>query len=86
MDLKEIRDLASRHSVDELDHLVEEMLRTEGAVLQTDPEKAELFNTLVKAETVRKYMDQGMSQNEALRELGRRMRESLGGNGNAGDA
>ena len=81
MDLKEIRDLASRYSVDELDHLVEDMLRTEGAVLQTDPKKAELFNSLVKAETVRKYMDQGMSQNEALRELGRRMRDALSGDG-----
>lgn len=81
MDLKEIRELAAKYSVAELDSLVEEMLRTEGDALQSDAERSELFNSLVKAETVRGLMDQGMSEGEAIRELGRRMRVALGSNG-----
>ena len=81
MDIKEIRELASKYSVEELDTLIEEMLRTDGPSLQTDSSQADLFNSIVKAESVRKYMDQGMSESEAIRELGRRMRDALGGDG-----
>lgn len=81
MDVKEIRELAAKYSFDELERLVEEMLSTEGEALQTDPERSELFNSLVKAESVRKFMDQGMTQGEAIRELGRKMRSALGNNG-----
>lgn len=78
MDVKEIREFAAKYSVDELERLVEEMLSTEGDLLRTDPERSELFSSLVQAEAVRKYMDQGMTQGEAIRELGRKMRSALG--------
>lgn len=81
MDVKEIRELAAKYSFDELEQLVEEMLSTEGEAIQTNPERSELFNSLVKAEAVRKFMDQGMTQGEAIRELGRKMRSALGNNG-----
>lgn len=81
MDVKEIRELAATYSVEELERLVEEMLATEGDALISDPNRSELFNSLVKAEAVRKYMDGGMTQGEAIRELGRRMRTALGNDG-----
>jgi len=78
MDLTEIRRLASSYSFDQLEDLVTHMTENEGEALYTDPERAEMFNTLVKAEIVRKFVDEGMSLPEAIRELGRRMRSVVG--------
>lgn len=78
MDLTEIRRLATEYSFAELDELVKEMSEKEGDAIINDPRRAELFNSLVKAESVRTLIDQGMSVPDAIRELGRRMRSAVG--------
>ncbi|MGE3802773.1 MAG: hypothetical protein AB7H80_17290 [Candidatus Kapaibacterium sp.] len=78
MNLHDIRELASTHSLAELDHMISAMATADAETLLTDPAVSERFNTLVKAKTVRELTDSGMSLHDAVRELGGRMRRGIG--------
>ncbi|MCB0713960.1 MAG: hypothetical protein KDD67_16665 [Ignavibacteriae bacterium] len=78
MNLHDIRELASTYSLAELDQMISTMATTEAETLLTNPAISERFNTLVKAKTVRELTDSGMSVQDALRELGGRMRRGIG--------
>ena len=78
MNQPEIRELAAEHSVLELDRMIQGMITEDPDGIVNDPLKAEHFNSLVKAKTVRELVEAGLSVHEALRELGGRMRKGIG--------
>ena len=78
MNLKEIRTFATDFTVEELDQRARTMMAKESEEIIIDPIKSERFNSLVKAKTVRSLIDSGLTLREAIRELGRTMRKSIG--------
>ena len=78
MNLHEIRELAAAYSAAELDRMIESSLAVDPEGIITDPLKSERFGSLVKARTVRLLMESGLPLHDAVRELGRTMRNGVG--------
>ncbi|ACO04896.1 MAG TPA: hypothetical protein DEP48_06495 [Persephonella sp.] len=78
MNIKEIKELAKRFSVEELELCITETIEKGENYCNVTGETLEVINVLAKAQTVRELMEQGMSEIEAIRELARRIRKVQG--------
>ena len=78
METKELKNLVNKYSLQQLETcILQQLEKGENECNVVDPAD-DVVNELSKAEVVREMMDQGKSFSEALRELGRRIRDVYG--------
>lgn len=77
MDVKSIKDLAQKYTVDELNKFADEFEATGTAPLKTQEDAGEQMSDYLMAAEMRSYLDKGMSVNDALREFSKRVRGVL---------
>ncbi len=78
VNIKEIKELAKKYSVEEIEACINEAIETGKSHCEVSGDTLEMINTLAKAQYVRELMDKGYSQIDAIRELARKMREIQG--------
>lgn len=79
MHIAEIRDLAQRLSVDEIEKCMQSLLEHQDEPGFDSQQAEQTMSVLAKAEFVKVQMERGSSLAEAMRELGRRIRAVQGG-------
>ena len=77
MDVKSIKDLAQKYTVDELNKFADEFEATGTAPIKTQEDAGEQMSDYLMAAEMRSYLDKGMSVNDALREFSKRVRGVL---------
>lgn len=77
MDIKAIKDLAQKYTVDELHGFADEFENTGVAPIKTQEDAGDQMSDYLQAAVLRSYMDQGMSIMEATREFSKRVRGVL---------
>jgi hypothetical protein len=77
MDVKSIKDLAQKHSVEELNKFADEFEATGTAPVKTQDDPGDQMSDYLQAAELRSYIDKGMNINEALREFSKRVRGVL---------
>ncbi|HIJ59990.1 MAG TPA: hypothetical protein HPP56_05180 [Nitrospirae bacterium] len=74
MDIAEVKELAGRFTVQDLELCINQQLQEGQNVCKKNGPTEEIINELAKANFVRELVDKGMSIQEAVRELARRIR------------
>lgn len=77
MDIKSIKELAQKYSVDELNKFADEFESTGIAPLKTQEDAGEQMSDYLMAAEMRTYLDKGMGLSDALREFSKRVRGVL---------
>lgn len=77
MDIKSIKTLAEKHSVDELNKFADELESSGVAPVKTQDDLGDQMSDYLQAAELRAYLDQGMSMPEAVREFSKRVRGVL---------
>ncbi len=81
METKELKKIVEKYSVQQIETCILQQVEKGENECDIDDGSDEVITALSKAEVVRELMDQGKSFSEALRELGRRIREVYGKEG-----
>jgi hypothetical protein len=77
MDIKSIKELAQKYSVNELNDFADKFEATGVAPVKTQDDAGEQMSDYLQAAELRAYMDQGMNVVEACREFSKRVRGVL---------
>jgi hypothetical protein len=77
MDVKSVKELAQKYTVDELNQFADEFESTGLAPVKTQDDAGEQMSDYLMAAEMRTYLDKGMSLNDALREFSKRVRGVL---------
>lgn len=77
MDIKVIKDLAQKYTIDELNKFADEFEATGVAPIKTQEDPGDQMSDYLQAAELRSYLDQGMSIMEATREFSKRVRGVL---------
>lgn len=77
MDIKSVKALAEKHSVDELNKFADEFEETGVAPVKTQEDAGDQMSDYLQAAELRSYLDQGLPMNEAVREFSKRIRGVL---------
>jgi hypothetical protein len=77
MDVKVVKELAQKYSVDELNKFADDFEATGVAPLKTQEDPGEQMSDYLQAAELRSYLDKGMALPEALREFSKRVRGVL---------
>ncbi len=77
MDVKSVKELAQKYTVDELNQFADQFESTGSAPVKTQEDAGEQMSDYLMAAEMRTYLDQGMSLNDALREFSKRVRGVL---------
>ncbi len=77
MDVKSVKDLAQRYTVEELNKFADDFEATGVAPLKTQDDPGEQMSDYLQAAELRAYLDKGLSLPEALREFSKRVRGVL---------
>jgi hypothetical protein len=77
MDIKSIKDLAQKYSVDELNRFADEFEASGIAPLKTQEDPGSQMSDYLMGAELRALMDQGFTLNEAVREFSKRVRGVL---------
>jgi hypothetical protein len=77
MDVKSVKDLAQKYTVDELNKFADDFEATGTPPIKTQDDANEQMSDYLMAAELRGYIDQGLSVNEALREFSKRVRGVL---------
>jgi hypothetical protein len=77
MDIKSIKELAQKYSVDELNRFADEFETSGVAPVKTQEDAGDQMSDYLQAAELRTYIDQGMNINEAVREFSKRVRGVL---------
>lgn len=77
MDVKSVKELAQKYTVDELNNFADIFEATGNAPVKTQEDSGEQMSDYLMAVEMRTYLDQGMSMNDALREFSKRVRGVL---------
>ncbi len=77
MDIKTIKDLAQKYTVDELNSFADEFEATGVPPLKTQDDPGSQMSDYLMGAELRALMDQGLSLNEAVREFSKRVRGVL---------
>jgi hypothetical protein len=77
MDVKSVKELAQKYSVEELNKFADEFESTGTAPIKTQDDAGEQMSDYLMAAEMRSYLDKGMSLNDALREFSKRVRGVL---------
>lgn len=74
MNIKQIKEIASRYSPEQIEGCISRQLETGENICLKDGDSEKIINELSKAEVIREMTDKGMSLADAIRELAKRMR------------
>jgi hypothetical protein len=77
MDVKSVKELAQKYTVDELNQFADQFESTGSAPVKTQEDAGEQMSDYLMAAEMRAYLDKGMSLNDALREFSKRVRGVL---------
>ncbi|MGE3608712.1 MAG: hypothetical protein AB7I27_03915 [Bacteriovoracaceae bacterium] len=77
MDVKIVKELAQKYTVDELNKFADEFESTGIAPVKTQEDAGEQMSDYLQAAELRAYLDQGLSLQEGLREFSKRVRGVL---------
>jgi hypothetical protein len=77
MDVKSVKELAQKYTVDELNQFADQFESTGSAPVKTQDDAGEQMSDYLMAAEMRTYLDKGMSLNDALREFSKRVRGVL---------
>lgn len=77
MDIKIIKDLVQKYSVDELNKFADEFEQTGVAPVKTQEDPGDQMSDYLQAAEVKAVMDAGKNMNDALREFAQRVRGVL---------
>jgi hypothetical protein len=77
MDIKVVKELAQKHTMEELFKFADEFEATGVAPVKTQDDAGDQMSDYLQAAELRGLMDKGMSINEALREFSKRVRGVL---------
>ena len=79
MNIKEIKELARKYSVEKIEACINEALEIGKTSCEVSGDTLEIINTLAKAQYVRELIEKkGFSEIEAIRELARKIRQIQG--------
>ncbi|OGW41549.1 MAG: hypothetical protein A2010_05070 [Nitrospirae bacterium GWD2_57_9] len=78
METKELKKIVEKYSADQIESCIRQQVDKGENECNVADGSDEVITELSEAEVVRELMDQGKSFSEALRELGRRIREVYG--------
>ena len=77
MDVKVVKELAQKYTVEELNKFADEFENTGVAPVKTQEDPGDQMSDYLQAAELRQYIDKGMNVNEALREFSKRVRGVL---------
>jgi len=77
MDVKMVKELAQKYTVDELNKFADDFEATGVAPIKTQDDAGEQMSDYLQAAELRSYIDKGLGINEALREFSKRIRGVL---------
>lgn len=77
MDVKIIKDLAQKYTVDELNKFADDFESTGIAPIKTQEDPGDQMSDYLQAAELRSYVDKGLPVSEALREFSKRVRGVL---------
>jgi hypothetical protein len=77
MDIKSIKELAQKYTIEELNQFADEFEASGIAPVKTQEDAGDQMSDYLQAAELRAYIDQGMNVNEACREFSRRVRGVL---------
>lgn len=77
MDVKAVKDLAQKYTVEELNKFADEFENTGVAPVKTQEDPGDQMSDYLQAAELRALLDRGMNVNEALREFSKRVRGVL---------
>lgn len=77
MDIKSVKELAQKHSVDELNKFADEFENTGTAPVKTQDDPGAQMSDYLMAAELRALLDNGLPLNEAVREFSKRIRGVL---------
>lgn len=77
MDIKSVKELAQKYTVDELNAFADEFENSGVAPVKTQEDAGEQMSDYLQAAELRTYLDKGMSIMEATREFSKRVRGVL---------
>ena len=77
MDIKSIKELAQKYTVEELNRFADEFESTGEAPLKTQDDPGSQMSDYLMGAELRALMDQGLTLNEAIREFSKRVRGVL---------
>lgn len=77
MDIKSVKELAQKYTVDELNKFADDFEATGTAPIKTQDDAGEQMSDYLMAAEMRAYLDKGMPLNEAVREFSKRVRGVL---------
>lgn len=77
MDVKIVKELAQKHTVEELFKFADDFEATGVAPIKTQEDPGDQMSDYLQAAELRGYLDKGLNVNEALREFSKRIRGVL---------
>lgn len=77
MDIKSIKELAQKYSVEELGKYADDFETTGVPPVKTQEDPGEQMSDYLMAAELRSYLDKGLPLNEAVREFSKRVRGVL---------
>ncbi len=77
MDVKAVKDLAQKYTVDELNKFADDFEATGSPPVKTQEDAGDQMSDYLQAAELRGYLDKGMNITEALREFSKRVRGVL---------
>ncbi len=77
MDVKSVKELAQKYTVDELNRFADEFETSGVAPVKTQEDPGDQMSDYLQAAELRSYMDKGLGLTEALREFSKRVRGVL---------
>jgi hypothetical protein len=77
MDVKSVKELAQKYSVEDLNKFADEFEASGIAPVKTQDDAGEQMSDYLMAAEMRTLLDKGMSLNDALREFSKRVRGVL---------
>ena len=77
MNIKSVKELAQKYSVDELNQFADEFEATGKAPVKTQEDAGDQMSDYLQAAELRTYLDKGMSLSDGVREFSKRVRGVL---------
>ena len=77
MDIKSVKELAQKYSVDELNQFADEFEATGKAPVKTQEDAGDQMSDYLQAAELRTYLNKGMSLSDGVREFSKRVRGVL---------
>jgi len=77
MDIKSVKTLAEKYTIEELNKFADEFEETGVAPVKTQEDAGDQMSDYLQAVELRLYLDKGLPMNEAVREFSKRIRGVL---------